>query len=68
MGEMLIMLTASSSEEAGDGMGEAVVFGEGGSCSSGDGLGEWKPTGLSGRRRVPLLGLGSRPSESQTIL
>jgi hypothetical protein len=27
-----------------------------------------KPTGLSGRRRVPLLGAGSRPMESQTML
>ena len=68
MGEMLIRLTLSSSEEAGDGTGEAIVFGGGGSCSSGEGSGVWRPTGFRGKRRVPLLGLGERPRESQIML
>jgi hypothetical protein len=30
--------------------------------------GECTPTGLRGKRRVPLFGFGTRPKESQTML
>lgn len=68
-------ITASVPEsrwEAGDGIGSGVGDGvetsTGSEGSSGVVSGVWRPTGLSGKRRVPLLGLGSRPSESQTML
>ena len=68
IGEMLIIATGSSFEEVDDGMGDAIEFDGGGSCSSVADGGSWKPIVLRGRRRVPLLGLGVKPRESQTML
>ena len=39
-----------------------------GESSSVGGRSECRPMGTSGRRRVPLLGIGSIPRESQTML
>ena len=52
---------------------DVVTTDEEGGGSSGDSFGvleesEWSPTGLRGRRRVPLLEFGTMPMESQTIL
>lgn len=79
MGEMDIMASGPASEtvaDAADADGEAgidmdAIGGRDGSGScgfSGPVSGVWGPTGWSGRRRVPLFGLGSRPRESQTML
>ena len=53
---------AEAEAEAGDSTGSAGVS-LGGVPGS-----VWRPTGLSGRRKVPLLGAGSTPMESQMIL
>ena len=42
--------------------------GSGGVSSAGTSGSECKPTGLRGSRRVPLLGFGVTPMESQTML
>lgn len=39
-----------------------------GESSSVDGRSECRPMGTNGRRRVPLLGMGLIPRESQTML
>lgn len=47
-----------------------VVSGSGGSdgVSMVGASSSWRPTGFSGRRRVPLFGMGSMPSESHMML
>jgi hypothetical protein len=64
MGSMLMIASgpASSGEDAGEGVGSGSLG------FSGLVSGVWVPTVLRGRRRVPLLGFGSRPRESQTML
>jgi len=77
MGEMEI--TSSTPTETGDGGvggrgvdggvgGVGIETGTGSLGSSGLVSGVWKPTVLRGKRRVPLLGLGSSPRESQRML
>jgi hypothetical protein len=80
IGEMEI--TSSTPTETGDGGtgeegGRGVDGGEGGVGtdtgtgslgSSGIVSGVWRPMGFRGKRRVPLLGRGSRPRESQRML
>lgn len=56
------MMASEPASEAGEGEGSGSLG------SSGVVSGVWMPTGLSGRRRVPLLGFGSRPRESQIML
>lgn len=66
--EMTAFVSSSSAAD-GDGDGGGDGDGRGGSLgSSGEVSGVWKPTGWSGRRRVPLLGFGSIPRESQIML
>ena len=51
------------------GLDSLASAGKSGTLSSVEvGLSECRPIGLSGRRRVPLLGFGFNPKESQTML
>jgi hypothetical protein len=45
-----------------------LIGGSLGASRAGAPSSEWSPTGFRGRRRVPLLGCGSIPRESQIML
>lgn len=79
IGEMDITASASASSEVvdGEGVGVGTVIEDedeeneevGGSSGIARAVsGECTPTGLRGKRRVPLFGFGTRPKESQTML
>jgi hypothetical protein len=61
---------AAVDEELATGLlaGEGAMTGSAGVSSEGVPGSECRPTGLRGRRRVPLLGFGLMPMESQTML